>query len=202
MKMPFESGFAVTSPYGWRNDPFTGGDSWHGGIDLKGDAPAVTAVMGGTVLQSRIVTDLSNRTWEWGNYVSVLGDDGLVYYYCHLSARLVSSGERVEAGQIVGKEGASGRVTGAHLHFEVRREGVSIDPAALLGIPNQTGYRCDPPKDAEPWEDEVHDWSREAVAWAVGKDVLRGDGQGNYRLGEPCTREEFVTMLYRAVAEK
>ena len=99
----------------------------------------VCAVVGGRVVTSKIVTDKSNRTWEWGNFVCILGDDGRMYYYCHLSKRLVSVGRRVEAGQHIGIEGNTGYSFGSHCHFEVRENGVSIDPAPFLGIPNKAG---------------------------------------------------------------
>ena len=198
MKMPFPGGFAVTSPFGWRTDPITGEDAWHGGIDLVGDTEDVTSVGGGVVLRSRIVTDPADRTWEWGNYVSVQADDGTVVYYCHLAARRVASGDRVEPGTPIGIEGETGRVTGRHLHFEVRRNGVQIDAAAYLGIPNRAGVRVGAetlPKDG----DGAHPWGRDAVAWAVKRGILRGDGAGHLRLGDACTREEVTAMLYRAL---
>ena len=123
MTLPFESGVRVTSPFGVRPDPFSGEPSGHAGIDLTPLDPedtAVRAVVSGTVAQSRMVTDPANRTSEWGNYVSDFGDDGRMVYYCHLAARAVSQGDRVEAGQTLGVEGRTGRATGVHLHLEIR----------------------------------------------------------------------------------
>ena len=203
--MPFASGFRVASPYGYRTDPITGEvNCWHGGVDLVGFDRNVRAACGGTVLRSRIVTDPADRTSEWGNYVSVAGDDGRVIYYCHLAARAVEAGETVGAGQIIGLEGSTGRSTGMHLHFEVRNDsGMQINPCIYLGIPNTVGFVWDPDSviddaDPEPWEEQAHDWSRDAVEWAISRGILKGDGKGNYRLGESVTREELVTMLYRA----
>ena len=108
MKMPFTSKFRVASPFGTRVDPITGeAGSWHGGVDLVSDDRNVRAVMSGIVLRSRMVPDLGDgdRTWEWGNYVSIGGDDGKVCYYCHLDQRAVEEGKRVSAGQILGVEG-------------------------------------------------------------------------------------------------
>lgn len=197
MKMPFETGFVIASPFGWRTDPITGeAHVWHGGVDLVGNDRSVRAAVGGTVLRSRIVTDPADRTSEWGNYVSVVGADGRICYYCHLAQRAVEAGARVDEGQILGIEGTTGRSTGIHLHFEVRDQlGTQLDPCAYLGIPNRAGYEWDPP---EPWEDECHDWSRDAVEWAISRGILLGDGRGNYRLGDAITREEAVVLLYRA----
>lgn len=145
MRLPYTYGTPVrlVSGYGPREDPIThkpGVPHW--GFDLVGDGDkTICAVVGGTVLQSRIVTDPTNDTHEWGNYVSIAGDDGRVYYYCHLSARLVSAGERVEKGQAIGIEGSTGRSTGSHLHFEVRVSvvGAAVNPSMVLGIPNIEG---------------------------------------------------------------
>ena len=136
--MIYSGKFKVTSPFGRRT--LNGKLDDHKGIDVVGITDKhVCAVVGGRVVTSKIVTDMSNRTWEWGNFVCILGDDGRMYYYCHLSKRLVSVGRRVEAGQHIGIEGNTGYSFGSHCHFEVRENGVSIDPAPFLGIPNKAG---------------------------------------------------------------
>ena len=207
MNMPFSSGFRIASPFGYRTDPITGADGvWHGGVDLVGFDRNVRAVLGGTVLRSRMAPNAGDgdRTWEWGNYVSVAGDDNRVIYYCHLESRAVEAGQRVSAGQILGIEGTTGRSTGIHLHFEVRDwNAQQIDPCAYLGIPNVVGFEWDPDSEKdepepEPWEAQCHDWSRDAVEWAISRGILKGRGGGDYALGDPITREEFLVMLYRA----
>ena len=136
--MIYSGKFKVTSPFGQRT--LNGQPDDHKGIDVVGITDKhVCAVVGGRVVTSKIVTDKSNRTWEWGNFVCILGDDGRMYYYCHLSKRLVSVGRRVEAGQHIGIEGNTGYSFGSHCHFEVRENSVSIDPAPFLGIPNKAG---------------------------------------------------------------
>lgn len=136
--MIYSGKFKVTSPFGMRT--LNGKPDDHPGIDVVGITDKhVCAVVGGRVVTSKIVTDKSNRTWEWGNFVCILGDDGRMYYYCHLSKRLVSVGRRVEAGEHIGIEGNTGYSFGSHCHFEVRENGVSIDPAPFLGIPNKAG---------------------------------------------------------------
>ena len=136
---PFESyKYRVTSPYGQRI--LNGVSNFHGGVDLVGvGSTAVCSVCDGIVLQSRIVTDKSNRTWEWGNYVSVQASDGTVIFYCHLASRSVKSGDKVKRGQRIGIMGNTGYSFGAHLHFEVRRNNTAINAAEYLGIPNKTG---------------------------------------------------------------
>lgn len=197
MRMPFGSGFRVSSPYGWRVDPLDGTESWHAGIDLVGFDADVLACVGGTVIRSRIVEDLSDKTWEWGNYVSVFGDDGRIWYYCHLAARTAEAGGRIEAGKRIGIEGATGRVTGVHLHLEVRNaaNNTTMDPAELLGIKNEAGTVWRP---TPPYIEQASPWAADAVAWAVERGILRGRGGDDYALREPVTREELCVMLYRA----
>ena len=197
MRMPFDSAFRISSGYGQRVDPVTGETGvWHGGVDLVSEDRYVRSVIGGSVTVSRIVTDPSNRTSEWGNYICIAGEDGIMCYYCHLEARAVEAGRHVEGGQVIGVEGATGKATGVHLHFEVRgANGVQLDPCAYLGIPNRIGYVWEP---IEPWELQAHDWGREAVGWAVREGILRGKGGDDYALGDSVTREELCVMLWRA----
>lgn len=136
---PFESNkYRMTSPYGQR--VLNGKSEFHGGVDLVGvGGTAVCSVCDGTVVQSRIITDKSNLTWQWGNYVAVQAKDGAVIYYCHLASRAVKKGDKVKAGQRIGIMGNTGYSFGAHLHLEVRRNNKAINAADYLGIPNKTG---------------------------------------------------------------
>ena len=137
--MIYSGKYKVTSPFGERI--LNGAREFHGGVDVVGLSDKhVCAVADGYVAVSQIVTDKSNPTWQWGNYVCVIGDDGRQYYYCHLSRRLVSAGQKVRVGDHVGVEGNTGYSFGAHCHFEVRESGgKAIDPAKVLGIPNALG---------------------------------------------------------------
>lgn len=138
MKSPFESGkIRVTSLYGNRNGVF------HKGMDLVGvSSKRVVAVEDATVGVSTIITDRSNRTWEWGNYVRLDLDDGKRLYHCHLANRLVKTGERVRKGQVIGIAGETGNATGVHLHWELRPAGYSTESLNISewsGIPNKIG---------------------------------------------------------------
>ena len=138
---PFESNkYRVTSPYGQR--VLNGVNQWHNGIDLVGEgSTAVCSVCDGKVVSSTMITDKSNRTWEWGNYVCVEAD-GKRMYYCHLASRAVKVGDTVKKGQRIGIMGNTGYSFGAHLHFEVRVNNKAINAADFLGIPNKAG-KCD-----------------------------------------------------------
>ena len=74
----------------------------------------------------------------YGNLVIIRHDNGLETYYGHLSERMVEPGQWVEAGQIIGLGGSTGRSTGPHLHFETRYYGQSIDPERMIDIKNGT----------------------------------------------------------------
>jgi murein DD-endopeptidase MepM/ murein hydrolase activator NlpD len=69
---------------------------------------------------------------SYGLYVIVKHSDGYTTLYAHLSSYSVSEGQEVTQGQLLGKSGSTGRSTGAHLHFEVRKDGVAVDPLTLL----------------------------------------------------------------------
>lgn len=211
MRLPYTPGTPVrlVSGYGVRTDPITGqAGMMHSGIDLVGDGDKlIRAVTGGYVLQSRIVYDTRNPTSEWGNYISIKGDDGYVYYYCHLLTRCVEPGEFVIAGQIIGIEGSTGRSTGSHLHFEVRKDvvGDTVNPAEVLGIPNMVGTYVEIEAKEEVMEEkkekrtdsEPQEWAKEAIKWAVENGIIYGDGNGDLMLREPCTREQMLVFLHR-----
>ena len=139
MRIPFDcDSVRVTSTYG--NRVLNGEKQFHGGYDMVGGGSSdVCSVVGGTVVHSRIITDKSNPTWQWGNYVCIKGNDGRLYYYCHLKCRAVAAGQTVEAGGKIGVMGNTGYSFGAHLHFEVREGSKVINPEGVLGIANKTG---------------------------------------------------------------
>lgn len=137
MLLPYKGEVRVSSPFGWRT--LNGKRVYHKGIDLVGTDKTVRAVVGGVVGQSIIITDPKNRTSEWGDYVRVDGEDGRLYYYCHLSQRLVLRGDKVSVGDALGIEGSTGKSTDSHLHLEVREDAKSIDPTTIIGIKNSVG---------------------------------------------------------------
>lgn len=118
----------VSDRYGWRKDPFTGQQTFHSGIDLAcAEGTAVAAV------QDAVVT-VSKHSATYGNYLRLLHPDGSETLYAHLQYLYVRVGEIVRAGQVIGTAGSTGRATGAHLHFELRRKGAACDPAETLGL--------------------------------------------------------------------
>lgn len=195
MISPFFGGvFRLTSTYGPRFS--REGTEFHAGIDCVGiSSKRICAVSPGTVVVSQIVADKNDPTWEWGNYVAVLGDDGLIAYYCHMSARSVSVGRRVAIGDELGIEGSTGYTFGAHLHLEIRKNNIPVNAAEYIGVPNVTGV-YDANTFASP-DNIPAEWSREAFEWATSNGILRGDANGDYALRSYCTREQAIVFLYR-----
>ncbi len=115
---------AVTSPFGWREDPFTGQTRFHRGTDLAlAYGTPVAALAEGTV-------SFAGERGGYGTTVVVDHADGRQTLFAHLSSLAVEVGDRVAAGQTIARSGASGRATGAHLHVEVREAGRAVDPRA------------------------------------------------------------------------
>ena len=116
----------ITSPYGYRRDPFTGKLSWHNGLDLRAKNEPAYAMMDGIVEK----VGYDNRS---GNYVTLKHGNYHVSY-CHLSSVIVGKGERVFSGTIVGVTGNTGRSTGCHLHLTCKKDGESFNPTILLNL--------------------------------------------------------------------
>ena len=141
MIIPFNcDSVKVTSRFGMRT--LGGKTENHGGYDMVGvGSTDIVAVEGGTVVQSRIVTDKSNFTWQWGNYVCIKTAAGQYHYYCHMASRAVEKGQTVRIGDKLGVMGSTGNSTGPHLHFEVRQSDgkTKVSPETVLGIANAVG---------------------------------------------------------------
>ncbi len=116
----------ISSHYGFRKDPFTGQRAFHKGIDIPAPkGTPVLASMGGAVAEVGTHARL-------GRYVKVEHDDGMYALYGHLSDWSVKAGDAVAQGEAIGKVGSTGRSTGAHLDFSLRRGKQSFDPLPYL----------------------------------------------------------------------
>lgn len=123
--LPAGSGW-VSSHYGMRVDPFTGDEAWHNGVDIAGrEGTPVLAVASGVVTY----TDQSST---YGNVIEITHDSGLVTLYAHNKELFVELGEIVRKGQEIAAMGTTGRSTGPHVHFEVYKNGRSVDPASYI----------------------------------------------------------------------
>ena len=116
----------IRSGFGMRVHPVTRYGSMHNGADLSGDTgDPVVAVLPGEVLSAQ-------ECPFYGNTVVVYHGAGLATLYAHLDTVAVGPDDEVEAGEVLGAVGATGRATGPHLHFEARIDGVAVDPEPFL----------------------------------------------------------------------
>ena len=118
---PLEGGW-ISSGYGERIDPVSGRKEFHGGIDFAGKPGLeVRSVADGVVTWS-------GKRWGYGNVVEISHGNGYLTRYAHNRSNLVELGQKVEKNETIALLGSSGRSTGPHVHFEVVRNGRTINP--------------------------------------------------------------------------
>jgi murein DD-endopeptidase MepM/ murein hydrolase activator NlpD len=126
LRRPLFGEAGVSSPFGYRPDPFLGRPALHPGVDLVQDYGADVKCTGaGRVIHA-------GPMGGYGNMVEIDHGNGLTTRYGHLSEVLVEEGQQVKANEIVGRLGSTGRSTGPHLHYEVRVDGEPVDPMRFL----------------------------------------------------------------------
>ncbi|MDR6818805.1 murein DD-endopeptidase MepM/ murein hydrolase activator NlpD [Neorhizobium sp. 2083] len=119
-------GRPVTSRYGNRIDPFLGRLALHAGIDFQASTgDDVKSTGAGKVIAA-------GPTSGYGNMVEIDHGQGITTRYGHMSRILVKEGDEIAAGDVIGRAGSTGRSTGPHVHYEVRRDGNPIDPVHFL----------------------------------------------------------------------
>src|SRR5665213_3670529 len=115
-----------TSGFGLRVDPFTGKHREHTGVDLRAKyGDPVYASAPGKVIFTGVAGG-------YGNLIRIAHAHGYASYYGHLSKIYVKAGQKVRRGTLIGRVGATGRVTGPHLHFEIRLNGKPLDPLQFI----------------------------------------------------------------------
>jgi len=126
LRAPSRSGWQLTSSFGERVDPIDGSVRSHHGIDLgaASGTPIKAAAPGRVVF--------AGERGGYGNLVIVEHADGVRTRYAHCRQIDVAVGQEVDAGAVIAQVGSTGRSTGPHLHFEVRRGEVAVDPAEWL----------------------------------------------------------------------
>jgi len=113
----------MTSSYGYRKDPFHGRRTAHHGIDLAGPYGLdIHASGGGTVVSAH------TGRYGYGKEVTIDHGFGYISKYAHLQEILVKPGQKIKRGMVVGTMGSTGRSTGPHLHYEVRKNGHPVNP--------------------------------------------------------------------------
>lgn len=111
-----------SSGFGWREHPIEGGEKFHYGVDLAVDTgTAVQAFAAGKV-------DYIGESDVYGQYLQLDHGNGIKSFYAHCSKLCVQQGQTIAVGEKVAESGATGDVTGPHLHFELKRNGVRLNP--------------------------------------------------------------------------
>lgn len=124
--MPITGNFRQSSGFGNRKDPFSGSRAFHAGLDFA--APTGTTVFSAG---AGVVSFVGQKS-GYGNVVEVTHANGIITRYGHLSGFLSKEGQAVNTGTPIAKVGSTGRSTGPHLHFEVRKSDSAVDPTGYL----------------------------------------------------------------------
>lgn len=126
LRKPLAGQIEMTSAFGYRLDPFLGRPALHSGMDMRADlGTSARATASGVVVTA-------GPSGGYGNMVEIDHGAGLSTRYGHLSAIVVSEGQKVQAGDMIGRVGSTGRSTGPHLHYEVRIDDEATDPMRFL----------------------------------------------------------------------
>jgi Peptidase family M23 len=116
----------LRSSFGGRSDPLSGEGSFHTGVDLAADTGTPVHVTADGVVTT------AGWSGAYGKLVVVDHGNGIETYYAHLSGFMVVPGQEVLRGQVIALSGATGRVTGPHMHYEVRLHGTPVNPYKYL----------------------------------------------------------------------
>jgi murein DD-endopeptidase MepM/ murein hydrolase activator NlpD len=126
VRRPLSGDAGVSSPFGYRTDPFLGRPALHPGVDLvQAYGSDILATAAGRVVRA-------GPFGGYGNMVEIDHGNGLATRYGHMSEVLVAEGQEVQAGAVLGRIGSTGRSTGPHLHYEVRINDEPVDPERFL----------------------------------------------------------------------
>lgn len=116
----------VTSDFGFRTNPFTGLTQMHEGIDISNRAGTIVVAPA-----NGFVSDIGND-WVHGKFLVISHGFGMTTRYSHLNKVLVKTGQKVKRGDKIAEVGTSGKTTGPHLHYEVRLNGIPVNPMRYI----------------------------------------------------------------------
>ena len=199
-----DAGWRITSPYGWRNDPHTGQRRFHRGVDMvRYHQYPIPTFTGGEVLHA----GWGHTGTGFGNYGNVvaLWENGHLHIYAHLDSVAVRRGNKINRGQIIGRQGNTGKSAGSHLHYEVRTKRAplfgfqaDVDPGRYLQArlkeleePAMGKHFKDVPDNA---------WFANAVNCLYEAGLIGGYEDGTYKPNNPVTRAEIAVLLQRFAA--
>lgn len=118
----------LSSGFGYREHPLTGGEKFHYGVDLAVEkGTEIKAFAGGVV-------DFIGQSDAYGNYIQLRHANGVTSFYAHCSELLLSKGAQVSAGDVIALSGDTGDVTGPHLHFELKVDDVRLNPEDHIDV--------------------------------------------------------------------
>lgn len=122
----------ISSYFGARKDPFTGASENHGAIDITG-----SGIYGKPIYASKSGTVIgwAQLNYSYGHYLIIDHGDGFVTLYAHCSKLVAQKGDYVVKGQVIAYVGSTGRSSGPHLHFEMRKNGTRVDPLNYVRKP-------------------------------------------------------------------
>lgn len=195
--LPVVGVFTVTATYGQKGKYWA---TYHKGIDIVCTDHRIFATCDGTV---RVVAYDANG---WGQYVSVGDSEGRRHIFCHLvkgSVR-VKVGDKVTRSTVLGTMGATGNVSGVHLHYQINdKNNTPIEPCPYLGIPNKVGTYDS--KDYEIKEDSImykdeeniSNFAKDAVRRATDLGFLKGYPDGKFHPKANISREELAVVIMR-----
>ena len=123
---PVEDGW-LSSRYGKRNDPFSGKQDFHKGLDFAGKKGSEVIAVGDGVVS------WAGKKSGYGKLIEINHGNGYATRYGHNQSHIVKVGDTVKKGQQIALMGSSGRSTGPHVHFEVLRNGKKVNPSEFIG---------------------------------------------------------------------
>lgn len=192
MRLPVSNEFHITAAYGETGSLWKNG---HKGIDFVTTDKKIYSPCDGTVRVIAFDED------GWGQYISIGDADGRHHILCHLvkGSVLVKTGQKIKKGTHIATMGATGNVTGVHLHYQVNIDGLPVNPAVLLGIENKRGVYT-----MARYNDDaaISSWARDAVEKVSAAGLMEGDEKGNFNPKESLTREQAAVILARLISKE
>ena len=196
--LPITGTFSVTAIYGQKGSYWANG---HKGIDIVASDKRIFSTCDGTV---HAVAFDSNG---WGQYVSIWDAKGRRHIFCHLvkGSVKVKVGDVVTRSTVIGTMGATGNVTGVHLHYQLQNGETVIDPTTYLGIPNKKGSYTsadysigeEVTEDVYVDDDQISPWAKDSVYKVTEKGIMIGDDLGKFNPNAPVTRQELAVVIER-----
>lgn len=195
--LPITGKFTITAIYGQQGKYWKNG---HKGIDFVAPDHRIFATCDGTVYKVAFDAD------GWGQYVTIIDAKGRRHLFCHLvkGSVKVKKGQAVSRATVIGTMGATGNVSGLHVHYQLQNGNTVIDPTPYLGIPNKKGtynsadYQIDK-EDAMKFKDDskIPSWAKEAVKKVSDSGYMVGDESGNFNPNQAVTRAELAVVIAR-----